>query len=534
MPPVFIVVCQNTAISKLVFEWIAGFERGDAQEGERAAFHAGHLELFRNYDDQGTRLPRPRTLLIDSRQIEAGDALDKGFREAAGPEIEQFKRELAAREGAGSVQNETSEGALLREVMNTVGRPGRLGEQIRCVVSVSMLTEGWDTNTVTHILGVRAFGTQLLCEQVVGRGLRRQSYDLNPETGLFDVEYADIMGIPFDFARSQQEVKPTAPRPVTRVHAIKERERDLAIVFPRVSGYRRELPSEKLDAVFTEDSRLEITPNDIGPTSVVMEGIVGAGVTITPKVLERLRPSEISFNLAKHLLYTSFRDEDGFPKQHLFPQIQRIARRWIDEGYLVAKGVPIGAILYQDQLARAAEKIDIACTRGGEGRIVAVLDPYNPKGSTRHVNFITTKPCWPTGAQPPKCHISHVVLDSGWEQQLAQTLESHPRVLAYAKNQALGFEIPYRDAGVTRRYLPDFVVRLDGGGNDPLNLVLEVKGIKDESDKAKAQTTRELWVPGVNALGGFGSWAFAEFRDWATLDEDFGALVDQVMGGIKE
>jgi len=528
VPPVFIVVCQNTAISKLVFEWIAGFERGDIEEGERAAFQPGHLELFRNYDDQGARLARPRTLLIDSRQIEAGDALDKGFRDAAGPEIEQFKRELAGRDGAGSVQGETSESALLREVMNTVGREGRLGEQIRCVVSVSMLTEGWDTNTVTHILGVRAFGTQLLCEQVVGRGLRRQSYDLNPETGLFDVEYADIMGIPFDFAISPQVAAPTKPKPVTHVHAIKERAA-LEIVFPRVSGYRRDLPSEKLEAVFTEDSRLEITPADIGPTSVVMEGIVGAGVTITPLVLERLRPSEISFNLAKHLLYAHFRDHDGFPKQHLFPQIQRLARRWLDEGYLVTKGVPIGAILYQDQLTRAANKIDIALTRGGEGRIVAVLDPYNPKGSTRHVNFITSKPCWATGARPPKCPISHVVLDSSWEEQLALTLENHPRVLAYAKNQAVGFEIPYLDSGVTRRYLPDFLVRLDDGVAEPLNLVLEVKGLRDESDKAKAQTTRDLWLPGVNALGGFGRWAFAEFRDWAMMDEDFAALVDQLL-----
>ncbi len=183
VPPVFIVVCQNTAISKLVFEWIAGFERGDAETGERAAFHAGHLELFRNYDEHGGRLPKPRSLLIDSRQLEAGEALDKGFKEAAAAEIEQFKRELAAREGAGAVKGDVNEGDLLREVMNTVGRPGRLGEQIRCVVSVSMLTEGWDTNTVTHILGIRAFGTQLLCEQVVGlpapeaRHLRR---DVNP------------------------------------------------------------------------------------------------------------------------------------------------------------------------------------------------------------------------------------------------------------------------------------------------------------------------------------------------------------------
>lgn len=531
VPPVFIVVCQNTAISKLVFEWIAGFERGDAHEGERAAFHAGHLELFRNYDEHGGRLSRPRTLLIDSRQLEAGEALDKGFRDAAGPEIEQFKRELAAREGAGGARGETSESELLREVMNTVGREGKLGEQIRCVVSVSMLTEGWDTNTVTHILGVRAFGTQLLCEQVVGRGLRRQSYELNAE-GLFDVEYADIMGIPFDFASSPQVAKPTVPKPVTRVHAIKERA-ELEIVFPRVSGYRRELPSEKLEATFDEDSRLEITPADIGPTSVVMEGIVGAGVTITPHVLEQLRPSEISFNLAKHLLYSHFRDDEGFPKQHLFPQIQRLARRWIDEGYLVTKGVPIGAILYQDQLARAANKIDIACTRGSQGRIMAVLDPYNPKGSTRFVNFITSKPVWRTGARPPKCQVSHVVLDSSWEEQLTLTLENHPRVQSYVKNQALGFEIPYLDAGTTRRYVPDFLVRLDVGPENgdvqPLNLVLEVKGIRDESDKSKAETAREMWVPGVNALGGFGRWHFAEFRDWTVIDEDFAALVERLV-----
>ncbi|MBX9651065.1 MAG: restriction endonuclease, partial [Xanthobacteraceae bacterium] len=319
------------------------------------------------------------------------------------------------------------------------------------------------------------------------------------------------------------------PKPVTRVHAIKERTA-LEIGFPRVSGYRRELPSERLHAVFNDDSRLEITPADIGPTSVVMEGIVGVGVTIEPHVLSQMRASEISYNLAKHLLYTRFRDEDGFPKQHLFPQIQRLARRWIEDGYLVTKGVPIGVILYQDQLNRAAEKIDIAVTRGSEGRILAVLDPYNPKGSTRFVNFITSKMCWTTGARPPKCQISHVVLDSSWEEQLALTLENHPRVLAYAKNQALGFDIPYLDGGVTRRYVPDFLVRLDDGGDEPLNLVLEVKGQRDESDKAKADTVRTMWVPGVNALGGFGRWAYAEFRDWAVMDEDFGVLVETLMG----
>jgi type III restriction enzyme len=529
VPPVFIVVCQNTAISRLVFEWISGFERDASDDkDERARFHMGHLEKFRNYDEHGGRLPRPRTLLIDSRQIEAGDALDASFRDAAGPEIEQFKREMANRDGAGA-KADVNVSELLREVMNTVGRKGKLGEQIRCVVSVSMLTEGWDTNTVTHIMGIRAFGTQLLCEQVVGRGLRRQSYELN-EQGLFDVEYADIMGIPFDFTGKARTAKPVKPKPVTRVHAIRERA-DLEIAFPRISGYRKELPNEKLHADFNEDSRLIITPADIGPTSVVMEGIVGQGVTITPQVLESMRPSEISFNLAKHLLYNHFRDDDGFPKQHLFPQVQRIARRWIDEGYLVCRNVPVGTILYQDQLARAAQKINIACARGTEGAILAVLDPFNPKGSTRFVNFITSKACWTTGARPPKCQISHVVLDSDWEEQLAFTLENHPAVIAYAKNQGMGFEVPYLSGTVTRRYIPDFLVRLDIGTAEPLNLVLEVKGYRGEDAKMKAETMHSLWVPGVNAMGGFGTWAFAEFCDWALMEEDFAALVARLTHG---
>jgi type III restriction enzyme len=160
-------ICRNTAVSRLVYEWIAGFERepGDGEAiDETRNFHPGALKLFANYDQHGTRLTRRNTLLIDSTQIEAGGA-------AAAAEIQAFKEQRNRERGAGDTA-EPTDGELLRGVMNTVGRKGRLGEQIRCVVSVSMLTEGWDANTVTHILGVRAFGTQLLCEQVVGRGLR--------------------------------------------------------------------------------------------------------------------------------------------------------------------------------------------------------------------------------------------------------------------------------------------------------------------------------------------------------------------------
>ena len=191
VPPCFIVVCNNTSTSKLVYDFIAGFHRYN--DDGSTTLQNGRLELFRNFDELGNPYPRPRTLLIDSEQLESGDALDKDFRNMAAHEIERFRREIVERTGDRSQAENISDPDLLREVMNTVGKPGRLGNSIRCVVSVSMLTEGWDANTVSHVLGVRRFGTQLLCEQVIGRALRRQSYDLNDD-GLFDVEYADVLG----------------------------------------------------------------------------------------------------------------------------------------------------------------------------------------------------------------------------------------------------------------------------------------------------------------------------------------------------
>jgi type III restriction enzyme len=197
VPPCFIIVCQNTAISKLVYDFVSGFHRKN-EDGTTTLVN-GRLGLFRNFDETtGNALARPNTLLIDSEQLEAGDALDDKFRNMAADEIDRFRREITERTGDQRQAESITDQELLREVMNTVGKQGTLGGSIRCVVSVSMLTEGWDANTVTHVLGIRAFGTQLLCEQVIGRALRRQSYDLNDE-GLFNVEYADVFGIPFDF-----------------------------------------------------------------------------------------------------------------------------------------------------------------------------------------------------------------------------------------------------------------------------------------------------------------------------------------------
>ena len=160
-PPCFIVVCNNTSTSKLVYDYISGFEREN--ESGATVVENGRLALFRNFDEDGGRYPIPRTLLIDSQQLESGEKLSDDFRRAAADLIERFRRERLERTGNREEAENITDQELLREAMNTVGKEGRLGQDIRCVVSVSMLTEGWDANTVTHVLGVRAFGTQLLC-----------------------------------------------------------------------------------------------------------------------------------------------------------------------------------------------------------------------------------------------------------------------------------------------------------------------------------------------------------------------------------
>ena len=207
MPPCFIVVCNNTSTSKLVYDYISGFSRENEDGSETP--EQGRLPLFRNFDEYGNPIPRPRTILIDSEQLESGERLEQTSARRQRMKYERFRNEIIERTSDADAAENISDQDILREVMNTVGKDGRLGAGIRCVVSVSMLTEGWDTNTVTHVLGVRAFGTQLLCEQVVGRALRRQSYNLNDEQ-LFNVEYADVLGVPFDFTSEASSIGPAS------------------------------------------------------------------------------------------------------------------------------------------------------------------------------------------------------------------------------------------------------------------------------------------------------------------------------------
>jgi len=527
VPPVFIVVCNNTSTSKLVYDYVSGFHRSN--DDGTTALENGRLELFRNYDDYGNRHPRPRTLLIDSEQLESGDALDPEFRAMAADEIEQFRREIVQRTGDRRAADQVTDQDLLREVMNTIGKRGRLGEQVRCVVSVSMLTEGWDANTVTHILGVRAFGTQLLCEQVVGRGLRRQSYDLNAEQ-LFNVEYADVLGIPFDFAAKPVVSAPVKPRETVRVQAVRPERDALEIVYPRVEGYRVELPDERLEAQFGPDSVLRLTPELVGPSITRNQGIIGEGVDLSVEHLESMRASTVLFHLTRHLLYNKYRDPGEAPKLHLFGQLKRITRQWLEGGYLQCTGGTYPAqLIYQEIADMAAERIKaaITLTLAGERPVKAILDAYNPTGSSAYVSFTTSKETrWQT--DPAKCHVNWVICDSDWEAEFCRVVERHPRVLAYVKNQGLGFEVPYLLGAQPKKYLPDFIVRLEDGRPDPLNLVVEIKGFRGEDAKDKANTLRAYWVPGVNNLGKFGRWAFAEFTAVYEIEAEFDRLVQQL------
>jgi len=531
VPPCFIIVCQNTAISKLVYDFISGFHRKN--EDGTSTLENGRLALFRNFDEStGNPLPRPNTLLIDSEQLEAGDALDDNFRGMAADEIDRFRRDIIERTGDSRAADNLTDQELLREVMNTVGKHGQLGGAIRCVVSVSMLTEGWDANTVTHVLGIRAFGTQLLCEQVIGRALRRQSYDLNedgPDQGLFNVEYADVFGIPFDFTAKPIVAAPQPPRETVQVKAMRPERDPLEIRFPRVEGYRVELPEERLTATFNADSILELTPDLVGPTVTRNSGIIGQGVDLDLKYLGDMRPSTLLFHVTHRLLYTKWRDPGEEPKLHLFGQLKRITKEWLDTCLVCKGGTYPAQLMYQELADMACNKITAGITRALEGKrpIKALLDPYNPTGSTAYVRFNTSRAArWKTSSR--SCHINWVVLDSDWEAEFCRVAESHPKVRAYVKNHNLGLEVPYRYGSEMRKYVPDFIVLVDDGhgSDDLLHLVVEIKGYRREDAKEKKSTMDTYWVPGVNNHEQYGRWTFAEFTEMYQIESDFKAKVE--------
>ena len=418
--------------------------------------------------------------------------------------------------------------------MNTVGKPERLGESIRCVVSVGMLTEGWDANTVTHVLGIRAFGTQLLCEQVIGRALRRQSYDLNDE-GRFNVEYADVFGVPFNFTAKAVPAPPQPPRKTIQVRAVSPERDALEIVFPRVQGYRVELPTEHLTVNFTDDSTFVLTPDRTGPSQTKNSGIVGEMVDLTFEHLEDARHSSIVMALTTRLITTKWKDEGGDIKMYLYPQLKRIVSQWMDTHLNCIGGTYPAQVLYPDIADDVCERITVGIVSSqlGQRPIKAILDPYNPTGSTRHVNFTTSKPLlWST--DPRRCHINYAVCDSTWELEFCRVVERHPAVRRWVRNMNLGFEVPYQMGGTAKRYIPDFILLVDDGHGDDdlLHLIVEVKGYRREDAKLKKETMDKQWIPGVNNLAIFGRWAFAELTHLYTMEADVISKTESLVGEV--
>lgn len=521
-PPVFIVVCNNTSVSKLVYDYIAGWDTEKKLSDGRPVLATGKLPLFSNVEN-GNWTARPKTILVDSEQLESGEAMNAEFKKIAAQEIEEFKAEYRKRY-PGLDPEKVSTEDLLREVLNTVGKPGKLGEQIRCVVSVSMLTEGWDANTVTHILGVRAFGTQLLCEQVVGRGLRRISYAVN-EQGMYEPEYAEVYGVPFAFipcAGSNKQAKPGLLP--TRVRALEERIK-CEVTFPRLIGYRYNFTGEKLTANFTDACKYAISTADL-PTNTENAPIVGESSILTLDDLRSHREQEVAFLLAKLTLEKYFRTDgtkktdktsehcfDSDVQAWLFPQVLQIAKQWLKECITCKSGTFIQELLLIELAHDAADCIYNAIAAGEAQKFLKpILRPYDTLGSTRYVDFDTARPVYATDSN--KCHISHVVADTdSWEQKMAQVLEEMDEVVCYVKNHNLGFTIPYTLNGEQKNYIPDFIVRIKNGHEDLLNLIVEVSGEARKDKAAKVATARTLWVPAVNNHGGLGRWAFLEISD---------------------
>jgi type III restriction enzyme len=362
-------------------------------------------------------------------------------------------------------------------------------------------------------MGVRAFGTQLLCEQVVGRGLRRVSYEVDPRTGFFPTEYAEVLGVPFSFAQSGKAEPPSPPPPVTRVRALQDRRALREIRFPNVEGYRIVFPRRPLKPVFSENNGMELTPDDV-PNVTESEPLIGEGITFDlRKDAEQLRLKSVIFDVAGLL------QREKFPDQvWRYPELVRITEQWFEECLRTAGKTPKQYLKWRPLALRAVGHIYTALVGsltdppdGSRGLLLPILNTHNSEGSTRHVDFTTSRQALiPTTLS----HVNFVVYDRDWEAGFTERLEKlGDIVVSYVKNHSLHFEVPYEFGGETYRYRPDFIVRLGCDGVEPINLVVEVKGQRDAKDAAKADTMNKVWIPAVNNTGRYGRWAFEEFPD---------------------
>lgn len=510
-PPVFIAVCNNTSVSKEVYKYIAGYEYEDAEE--KTVTVQGAKELFSNYDPATNKpLKRPPTLLIDSDALENGEQINDDFKKIFASEIEEFKKDYARMHGQGSTEK-ISDAEILREVVNTVGQQGKLGSHIRCVVSVSMLTEGWDANTVTHIMGLRAFGSQLLCEQVAGRALRRMNYylqgydkDGNPTDDKrktviekFPPEYAHIIGVPFKMFKGGTAEPPPPPIDLTHITAIPNRQAEMEIDFPNVVGYRVENYEGELKYNFTKVSNYELVCSQFPLTTILASAFSNKEDKMEVQSVFEKREQEIIFLLTKELIKVHFSDDEHNPHFQLFNKLAPIVKYWYNNKLLLIgeSDLKYKKLIYFDDTKKVVDHISMGINpdKNTTEHIRPVFNYYNKFNSTKYVNGNTVKDVYAT----EKSHVNYVVMDSEWEGICAKTLEEIDTVESYVKNQFLGFAIPYVKDGKDRQYFTDFIARVKSKDGTIKNLMIEISGMsKDKAEKKWFVENR--WIPAVNAL----------------------------------
>jgi type III restriction enzyme len=487
VPPCMIVVCNNTRTAEVVSNFISG---PDFQEE------------FRNAGGQ------ERTLRIDSALLRKAEA-----------------------EGEG---NADARAQLLRKKVATVGKPGPPeavpGGQIRCVVSVAMLSEGWDARNVTQILGLRAFSSQLLCEQVIGRGLRRSSYD-----ELSEPEYVDIYGVPFQLLPVQRQSPGGEHKPATNVRALPERI-ELEIEFPRVVGFFMDVGTE----LEVDESKLELIelsaeeePSVVEVGEAASYYSAGAHSKRPDPTREVVRAADVYGRVQTtvyKIAHEVLREISEEHRPHVFKRVLDVVKRYVDSK-VRTRGVAIEMIghgKYRDQIVQNVR--GAIRTKTGEAVELPIYDLVQPVGSTRYVSFLTRKPIYLAA----KSHINAVVcdpahndveLDRLWEYRVAKAIDEHAAVRSFAKNDHLDFTITYTFQNDQSRYLPDFLVRVEREDGSETMLILEVKGQEDNRDRAKYTFARR-WVDGVNRDGRYARWAFDVCRDPGEVR----SILDRVAG----
>jgi type III restriction enzyme len=456
------------------------------------------------------RLSNPDGILhIDSRVLnEAESQEEPAEMESGGAEsteedesVEAPARKLTKKERAEQI----------RQIVSTVGQVGKPGEQIHAVISVGMLSEGWDAKTVTHIMGLRAFSSQLLCEQVVGRGLRRTSYDVDKESGLFLPEYVNIFGVPFTFMPHEGDedaLPPPPPQPTSKIQPMPER-KNLEILWPNIlridHEYRPEL-SLDLSKIkpLTLDAYESPTIADLAPVIDGKPDVTKLTSIDVEKLGREQRMQRVIFQSAAEV-FDLIKPNWKANREILLAQVIRLTEKYLTSGQIVVSPPLFNEdevrrrILYTLNMTKIVQHLWEAIRFENALAVVPVFDKERPIRSTGDMQpWFTRRPCEPA----VRSHINLCVFDSGWEASEAYGLDRNSSVAAWVKNDHLGFEILYVFKGVVLKYRPDYLVRLANGRM----LVLEVKGQESQQDRTKREFLSE-WVKAVNVHGGFGTWA---------------------------